>query len=64
MAAKLLEALTHAELQQVLQDAAPYLPTYHLGQLVWPPGLGGASFVLFGLLALWAARRESVTRRG
>lgn len=75
-----------SQLPDVLGDAAPYLPTHHLGQLLWrqvaPPGdvlaFTGAPlapvavsvaavagcFLVCGLLAGWAARREAVTRRG
>ncbi|MFA9445543.1 ABC transporter permease [Egicoccus sp. AB-alg6-2] len=72
-------------LPRLLQEVAPWLPTYHYGQLAWrqvaPEGDVAAfvgltprpaavhlawvvgSFVVFGLVALTAARREAVARR-
>jgi len=75
-----------SQLPEILQDVAPWLPTYHFGQLAWSrvapiadaeaftgiasPGVGvhlaavvGTTLV-FGVVALLAARREAVTRRG
>lgn len=74
------------QLPDFLQRVAPYLPTYHYGQLAWqqiasdrdveafvgfgPEGVGThlawmlGSFVVFGALAVAAARREAVARRG
>jgi ABC-2 type transport system permease protein len=74
-----------SELPAPMRDVAPWLPTFHFGQLayrvVMPRGdveaFTGvdssplavhvawlvASFVLFGTVALVAARREAVTRR-
>lgn len=74
-----------SELPPFLSKIAPWLPTYHFGQLAWQQvaptadvqaftglpvrsaGLHlawvlGCAFV-FGIVALWAARRETVTRR-
>jgi ABC-2 type transport system permease protein len=75
-----------SELPALLRDVAPYLPTYHLGQLVWRvvateadaaalTGMEPQSIVVHvswvlgctvvgATVALWAARREAVTRRG
>jgi len=75
-----------AELPAFLQRVAPYLPTYHFGQLAWQQvgtardveafvGVAPAStgvhlawvlgcFLVFGALAVAAAGREAVSRRG
>ncbi|WP_309133365.1 ABC transporter permease [Cellulomonas sp.] len=75
-----------SELPDVMGDIAPYLPTFHFGQLAYrlvmpdadvaaftgaatqPVGVHVAwvlgSAVLLGAVALLAARREAVTRRG
>ncbi|MFA9429058.1 ABC transporter permease [Egicoccus sp. AB-alg2] len=74
------------ELPSFLQTLAPYLPTYHFGQLAWqqvadrtdveafvgvapqPVGVHLAwvlgCFLVFGALAIFAAGREAVARRG
>jgi ABC-2 type transport system permease protein len=74
------------QLPDFLQRVAPYLPTYHYGQLAWqqvasdldveafvgfaPQGTGVhlawmlGCFVAFGTLAVYAAGREAVARRG
>jgi len=74
------------QLPDFLQRVAPYLPTYHYGQLAWqqvasdldveafvgfaPQGTGVhlawmlGCFVAFGALAVYAAGREAVARRG
>lgn len=75
-----------SQLPEILHGVAPWLPTYHFGQLAWSrvapladaeaftgiasPGVGVhlaavvASTLVFGVVALVAARREAVTRRG
>ncbi len=75
-----------SQLPPAVAEVAPYLPTYHFGQLAYRTvlptediqaltGAAGsptwvhlawviASAVLLGSGALWAARREAVTRRG
>ncbi len=75
-----------SELPDVMGDVAPYLPTFHFGQLAYRlvmPDTDVAAFtgaatqpvavhlawvlgsaVLLGAVALLAARREAVTRRG
>ncbi|MCC2334118.1 ABC transporter permease [Cellulomonas wangsupingiae] len=75
-----------SELPAVIGDVAPYLPTFHFGQLAYRavmPASDVAAFtgaatqpvalhvawvvgsaVLLGAVALLAARREAVTRRG
>jgi ABC-2 type transport system permease protein len=75
-----------SQLPEFLQDVAPWLPTYHFGQLAWSrvapigdaetftglasPGVGVhlvavvGTTLAFGVVALLAARREAVTRRG
>ncbi|SMB88782.1 ABC transporter permease [Deinococcus hopiensis] len=57
------------QLPKVVQNLAPYLPSYHLGQLGWTAveGQGGSAVhwawlagytVVLGLLAAWAYRRD------
>jgi ABC-2 type transport system permease protein len=75
-----------SQLPRAVTELAPYLPTYHFGQLAYRTvmpredieaftGAAGspawvhltwlvASTALLGSVALWAARREAVTRRG